>query len=162
MSVGRDLVARVEGRILEVVTLLRSHPDCVSEFKVPSFLLNIRGSVGGWAISDSHLIRLNPVFLKNYTEDYLENVIPHEIAHLFVSQFYKDLRPKSHGSEWKSVMGYLGLKPRRCHGYKTEGSVIYRCRKGCSYNLGKRVHKKIQRGAVYRCRTHNYKLKELR
>lgn len=80
----------------------------------PNIELNQRGKIAGAALLQKNIIRLHPrLFIQNKTY-FVEQVIPHELAHLVVWQFYGRVRP--HGQQWRYVMTeILGLEPHLHH-----------------------------------------------
>ena len=78
------------------------------------------------------------LFRENF-EDYIEQTLPHEIAHAFVrhqkysicpsfddvisGRYRRSSRPKPHGSEWKRVMLAFGKTPSRCHSYEKSPTI---------------------------------------
>ncbi len=51
---------------------------------------------------ESYEIRLNPVLLLENSEAFIEEVVPHELAHLLVWKHFGRVAP--HGKEWKWMM----------------------------------------------------------
>jgi len=102
--------------------------------------------------------RFNPVLLQENYEDYLENTVPHEVAHYITDLVYPHAKP--HGREWKGVMeSVLGVSATRCHKYDTTNSrvrtvrrVAYTCACGHEHNVTVNMHNKILRGSVRICK----------
>ena len=113
--------------------------------------------LGGEAHYSKNLIRVNPVFLNAYTDDYIEQTVGHEAAHLIARAKYGRMID-AHGPEWKRVMVDLGLKPARCHNYSVPAGVVagkqmtkYECVcSRCSYTtqVGAKVANKLRAGDV--------------
>lgn len=91
-------------------------------FARPEVRYNIRNTNGGEAWIGKNLIRLNLTLLVENQEEFLARTVPHEVAHL-VAHFVYDAKPhngkkvRPHGSEWREVMGVLGLAPSVKHNY---------------------------------------------
>lgn len=81
---------------------------------------NMVGTVAGKAIYKHNLIKLNGGILNRYTEIFINNTVPHEVAHLVAFFLNGDCPPsKPHGNEWRGLMWELGLHPDRTHNYET-------------------------------------------
>ncbi len=99
-------------------------------------------------------IRLNPVLLLENQQEFIDEVVPHELAHLLVWQHFGRVAP--HGKEWKWMMeSVLGVPARRTHRFELDSvrqnTFPYRCR--CQqHQLTVRRHNRVVRGeATYRC-----------
>lgn len=105
----------------------------------------LRGRCAGQAVMDRKgrtSLRINQQLLKENLEDYLNQTIPHEVAHLVVNwqARTKKIKPRPHGTEWQAVMlNCFGLEPIRCHSYQTKPArvvprdFLYSC--GCREHL---------------------------
>jgi SprT protein len=82
----------------------------------PIIKYNLKGQVGGMACYPD-ILRVNLPLLFNNEEDYLEQTIGHEYAHLLTFKINWDAKP--HGMEWKRVMWSFDLEAKRCHNYDT-------------------------------------------
>ena len=140
--------------------------DCleiaVGEFQVPidypklSFKLKSNRLAGTHSRS-KRMIRINPWFLKEYSNKIINETVPHEIAHYIAHQIYGNV--KSHGPEWKRVMRLFGLAPNRCHTCylkdkprktKTRYRYLYEC-SCCKKEIkaSPTVHNRILKGREY-------------
>jgi SprT protein len=105
-------------------------------------------------------LRINRQLLAENLDDFLNQTIPHEVAHLVVNWPYrkKRQRPQPHGLEWQAVMqNCFGLEPKRCHSYQTTPARIvprlflYRC--NCrEHKLTSIMHNKIHRSVHALCK----------
>lgn len=68
----------------------------------PKLSYTQRGTSAGTAWLESYEIRLNPVLLLENSEAFIEEVVPHELAHLLVWKHFGRVAP--HGKEWKWMM----------------------------------------------------------
>lgn len=76
----------------------------------PKLSYTQRGTSAGTAWLESYEIRLNPVLLLENSEAFIEEVVPHELAHLLVWKHFGRVAP--HGKEWKWMMeNVLGVPP---------------------------------------------------
>src|SRR3546814_1296313 len=68
-------------------------------------------------------VQLNSVRYQENIQDYLDDTIPHEVAHL-ITYVLHGREAKAHGNEWQSLMRALGVRPDRCHSYDTTNSAV--------------------------------------
>ncbi|WP_312273183.1 SprT family zinc-dependent metalloprotease [Pseudescherichia sp.] len=120
----------------------------------PTLVYQQRGAAAGTAWLASYEIRLNPVLLLENQQAFIDEVVPHELAHLLVWKHFGRVAP--HGKEWKWMMeSVLGVPARRTHQFELasvqRNTWPYRC--ACQqHQLTVRRHNRILRGeAVYRC-----------
>lgn len=124
-------------------------------FPEPTLNYQQRGATAGTAWLDKWEIRLNPVLLLANQDDFINEVIPHELAHLLVYRQFGRVAP--HGREWRWMMAHvLQAEPRRTHGFDLTNvrantySYVCKCQR---HELTIRRHNRILRGeSSYRCR----------
>jgi SprT protein len=132
-------------------------------FNRPEYQYNQRGIAAGTAHLQHNIIKLNPILFSQNKDEFFQQVIPHEVAHLIVFQCFGKVRP--HGIEWKSVMRKVFKRPpETTHKLNIDDVVgqqfLYHC--SCSeHKLTIRRHNKILRGAKYKCRQCKTELKQL-
>jgi SprT protein len=118
-------------------------------FYQPRVKFTARGGTAGkthrW-----HGIALNPVLLMSQPEAFLDEVIPHEVAHWVCMAAHGDVRP--HGSEWVEVMGLLGVEnPRPRYSFDViEGRpFIYGCNcDGREHRVSTKAHGRAMQGEL--------------
>lgn len=132
------------------------------QFLIPNVNYKVRGAKAGVAYLQQNEIRLNPILLLENSEDFIREVVPHELAHLLVYQLFGRVKP--HGQEWRNMMkNVFHLEPRVYHQFDTSNVVKsvfpYECR--CKvHNLTMRRHTNIQNGKIiYFCKECKFELK---
>lgn len=134
--------------------LQRANHQLESHYPEPKLLYQQRGTAAGTAWLEKWEIRLNPVLLLENQQAFLEEVVPHELAHLLTWKHFGRVPP--HGKEWKWMMAnVLGVTPRRTHQFELASvrrhTFAYHCR--CQlHHLTVRRHNRVLRGeSEYRC-----------
>jgi len=118
-----------------------------------------RGNRSGLTVNrDLPILRFNPYLLAKYKETFIDQVVPHECAHLVAYAIF-GMKIKPHGSEWKALMINLYQQtPDVTHRFEMAKKVRrvfdYRC--GCidiNHQLTVIRHNKIVKNkAVYACK----------
>ncbi|KAE9529382.1 SprT family zinc-dependent metalloprotease [Testudinibacter aquarius] len=149
----RHLNLQISRRLRACLALAEQHFN--RTFAMPEFNFNLRGVKAGVAYLQQNEIRLNRTLLLENSEEFLRQVVPHELAHLIVYQVFGRVQP--HGKEWQFVMQHLFKLPAdTCHQFdvqRVQGkTVAYRC--DCqTHQLSVRRHNNILRNKVrYHCR----------
>ncbi|QCR35083.1 SprT family zinc-dependent metalloprotease [Nissabacter sp. SGAir0207] len=126
-----------------------------TDYPEPALLYQQRGTSAGTAWLERWEIRLNPVLLLENQQAFIDQVIPHELAHLLVHRHFGRVPP--HGKQWQWMMeSVLGVPAHRTHSFGIASvqskTFPYRC--GCQkHELTLRRHNRVQRKeAEYRCR----------
>lgn len=125
------------------------------KFKRPTVLLNQRGNVAGTAHLQKNLIKLNRTLLVDNFEEFLTEVIPHEVAHIVTFQLFGRVKP--HGKEWQSVMHNVYKIPatvrHKMDTSKTQGKMFdYKCLCGTVKLTVRRHNKVVRKQQIYSCR----------
>ena len=127
-------------------------------FPRPEINFKLRGKSAGTAHLQLNKLRFNPILLEENLQEFIQQVVPHEICHLLAYQLYGRVKP--HGKEWQALMVNLyGLIPSTTHSLNTDSvaskTFDYQCRCGV-VALSVRRHNKVQRQqTLYRCRRCN-------
>ncbi|PHM74425.1 SprT family zinc-dependent metalloprotease [Xenorhabdus kozodoii] len=130
-------------------------------FPEPHITYQQRGTIAGSARLQDWEIRLNPVLLIENQQAFIDQVIPHELAHLLAYHQFGKVAP--HGKEWRFIMEMIFEVPaNRTHQFSVNSVrskiFIYYC--GCQqHELTIRQHNKVLRGKnCYVCRQCGEKL----
>jgi SprT protein len=144
-----QVIARVEQCITHANQRLNKR------LPMPAVSFRQRGKIAGSARLQGWEVRFNPVLLEENPQAFLNEVVPHEVAHLVTFKLFGKVRP--HGREWQIIMTEVFRIPARTtHSFdisSVQGTTyLYRCR--CSeHQLTVRRHNKVQRKqATYHCR----------
>lgn len=158
-DLSRQLLEQVE------VCLRKAEQHFSRRFHCEQMRIDIRGATAGQyrhhrrgRSLHAPELRFNPVLLQRYQSAYIEEVVPHECAHLVAyAHFGLNIRP--HGPEWQLIMREVyGREPRVRHSFEVDRplrrQIAYRC--ACperSHHLSVIRHNKIRRGQMrYVCR----------
>lgn len=156
---GEDaiLAERVQAKIEECYQVANEYYG--EEFPLPEVMYDLNGQVAGYASYKANRIRLNYDCLVNYSEDMINQTVPHEVAHLIAYRVFmlgRGIRIKPHGWEWRSVCGVLGIPATRCHSYEVKPArkvarpYVYSC--ACrEWPTTRCLHKRMERGHTYTC-----------
>nr|WP_314263043.1 SprT family zinc-dependent metalloprotease [uncultured Moellerella sp.] len=147
---------------ISAMRLLREHLLVANQkleqsFKEPTLNYRQRGTTAGSAYLMEWEIRLNSTLLIENGEPFLQEVIPHELAHLLVHRCFGRKNISPHGKEWKWMMSeILGVTPQRTHQFSVDSvksaTFTYQCACLQQHELTLRRHNKVQRGeSQYRC-----------
>lgn len=133
----------------------------------PHIKFDQRGTTGATACYPLLELNFNAGLIPDNWAEYMNQVIPHEVAHLLKSHIYGRGRglKSAHGLYWKQTMRALGVNPDRTHRMDTskvampKAKHIYECQ-GCQKELimSSVRHNKTLRGTKYRhCFGHELK-----
>lgn len=112
------------------------------------------GRIGGRAWMGLNIISINSKMMLMNSERILEELAPHEMAHIVA---YKIYGVSDHSDTWQQIAVKLGASGSRTHNYNFElarktKKHIYYCL-GCAGNciVGSNVHNKMMEGQVRCC-----------
>ncbi|WP_439243315.1 SprT family zinc-dependent metalloprotease [Lonepinella sp. BR2474] len=149
----RPLKMQIQRRISACLQLAETHFQ--RPFPMPTVSYEVRGVKAGVAYLQQNVIKLNRTLLLENPQAFIQQVVPHELAHLLVYQVFGRVKP--HGKEWQVIMQHLFQLPAdTCHQFDVQSvqgkTYAYQC--GCQiHQLSQRRHNKIVReSAVYLCR----------
>lgn len=141
-------------RLEECYLLAEQH--FAQAFERPEVSLDLRGQKAGVAYLQRNLLRFNEQLYRENHQHFLQQTVPHEVAHLLAQALYGD-RIRPHGREWQGLMtGLFGLPAHRCHDYavpqRRRTDYLYRC--GCPNKMPftPQRHALVRRGRRYSCR----------
>lgn len=139
-----------------VKTLCTTAGECLQhKIDQPSIGYRRSGGIAGSAYLQRNHVNFNPLYLIENHHEYIQQVIPHEVAHLVVYQCFGKVKP--HGKEWQSVMREVFNRPPLVRHSMTSPALeqrqfAYQCACG-STQLTIRRHNKVVRGEQqYQCR----------
>ena len=72
------------------------------KFTMPDVNYELRGIKAGVAYLQKNEIKFNRTLLLENADEFIRQVVPHELAHLIVYQMFGHVKP--HGREWQLVM----------------------------------------------------------
>ena len=128
------------------------------KLKYPKIVYDLKGQVAGQAWYVENKLRLNATALKNYRNDFIEQTVGHEVAHLLAFRKH-GAYIKPHGLEWKNVMRLFKLPPTRCHTYELPSAravtrKLYVCERcGKETGVTQYKHNRWLRGEIsFRCK----------
>ncbi len=174
---GDELIIRANNAVAEALSKASAYYGC--EFKVDSIRYDLKGRSAGqvrFPLSCKWnkalpVIRFNESLLKHNEQAFIDEVVPHECAHVVVYQLYLNRhgkvknKPKPHGKEWRTVMMELyRLTPRVTHTFDMAASPQKRFSYHCACENREHLislirHNKVRRGrANYVCRACGEKL----
>jgi Uncharacterized protein conserved in bacteria len=124
-----------------------------TQYIEPKIIYRAKGSVAGSAFLTRWEIQINSTMLYENGKIFIEEVVPHELAHLIVFKKFGKVKP--HGKEWQYIMSQvLGKIPKTTHNFevKSHDSFVYYCQ--CQeHHLTKTRHNKIEHNKTeYLCR----------
>jgi SprT protein len=133
------------------------------DFSTIELDFELEGTVAGRAGYDNRIkkgiLKINMDVFLNNKEEYINQTIPHEIAHIISDNHFGREKGDSHGDNWKRVMLYFGKNPKRCHNYEVKKTKTWRldrfqthCKKcGLKMVFSKVIYNKMLKGKGRYC-----------
>ncbi len=158
----------IRKRIADKIEVLRQQAVRKYEIDIPTPIIHfdLKGTRGG--VHRSGHLHFNPVLLMENVETYINQTVPHEMAHHVQLLVYPESltrmgfkkNRKVHGDDWKEIMRLFGVPANRCHSYDTS-SVKRRhfvrhpayCQCNTPHSITMKLVNKIQAGRIFRCKT---------
>lgn len=112
--------SRIRAQIRNFLTLFKVKTGI--DVPMPAVSYGLSGVTAGVAIG-SREIEVNPTFVAQDEKKYMDVIIPHEVAHICASYYYRTLKQRRiqpHGKEWKSIMSMFGLPADTYHDFDTQ------------------------------------------
>ena len=125
-----------------------------NKFKRSLCNLKQKGRAAGTAHLHKNELRFNAYMYDQDPVEFINTVVPHEVAHIIVFQIYGNT-VKPHGKEWKAVMlKVFGITPNRTHTFEVPPQkVVFEYRCSCQgHHFTKQRHNRAQRGVEYICK----------
>lgn len=126
-----------------------------SQYLEPTIVYRKKGTIAGTAHLTEWMIQLNSLLLLENGQPFIEEVVPHELAHLLVFQHFGKVKP--HGKEWQWMMKeILGKAPQRTHHFSVKNSqkITYNYKCACQiHQLSTIRHNRIKNNKLnYICK----------
>ncbi len=107
-----NLKHRIEQKVYECINIANRH-STLNPLPVPKITFELDGRAAGQANWKLWEVRFNLKYAALNGDKFINQTVPHEIAHLADHRFYGGW---GHGKTWKLVMRRVfGLEPERCH-----------------------------------------------
>jgi len=154
---------KVQAKIVDCLAIAKAHFKM--NFDMPSIEYYSKGTCAGKANALIWCVKLNETLLKENTDHFINQTVPHEVAHLIANQVY-GFSIKSHGKEWKFVMRLFGLSPDIYHKYDVTNVRVRNVKREYAYKCNCRIamltsirHKRSMQGhGFYVCKDCKSKL----
>lgn len=119
------------------------------EIPMPEIRFNMRGKMPSRSSVKMNRLSFNPILLMENWDDFVLEVIPHEVAHFVAGTVWGE-KIQTHGGEWLAVMKQFGVEPRTSYDFSTvnaetkqEGRQIYGCQCHVQF-VSASVHEEMQ------------------
>jgi len=156
----------VEDKTRECIRQVEEHYG--RKFCMPEIKYTYKGAAAGFATYRTWSTTYQgDMLVQNIDNGFIEDTVPHEIAHLIDREVngiqYRGSRRSVHGPSWKAVLKIMNGNDSRTHNYdmstiqrKLQMKYTYGCACGTSHHfIGAKTHRKIQRGMKIICKTCN-------
>jgi SprT protein len=125
-----SLQAKIKTKINQCLEIAETHYS--RTFYPPKLDFSLTGRHAGRACSSTNTIQINSTILIQNEADYINQTVPHEVAHLVTDAVYphghldqtkKTATIPHHGTGWKHVMELFGVQPALYHNYAIAPSI---------------------------------------
>jgi len=154
-AICRAIARRVDELLTLAAPLCARHRCAVPR---PRLRFDLRGLSAGqalWQPGRAPTLRFNLELARTHRHDFLQQTVPHEVAHLLTAACFGRVPP--HGEAWRETMRWLGVpNPSRCHRYdacptRRQRRWAYVC--DCSdHAVSTTRHNRMRNGSSYLCR----------
>jgi len=110
IDISKDIQDRVRARIEECA---RASGVYIRRLKI-AYDIRTHAKLGEATSGWEPLIRLNSVYLMGQPDEFIQDVVAHEYAHLAAWR-RRGLNIKPHGVEWQNMMLQIGVEPTRTY-----------------------------------------------
>jgi len=135
---------------------------------MPQFKYSLQGGKAGTCLVDSKTkegtIGVNMHYARHYGNEYINNTIPHELAHYVKGAL--EIAGPAHGKNWRNILGKILQSSRvsTTHRYcvsKGGGQKKFATFCGCrTHYVTRSILQKIRTGSIYKCRKCKLEIKE--
>ncbi|QPB42279.1 SprT family zinc-dependent metalloprotease [Rodentibacter haemolyticus] len=156
----RHLKMQVQRKLVESLRLAEEYFS--RKFPMPVVSYDLRGVKAGVAYLQKNEVKFNRTLLLENSDEFIRQVVPHELAHLIVYQMFGRVKP--HGAEWKALMNQVFHLPADiCHQFDVQNvqgkTFEYRCLCQTHLLTTRRHHRILKEKAEYLCRKCKGKLR---
>lgn len=148
-KVPDHIKARVVKAIMYYWDLLKLKGFAVGKYPTVSY--DLRGTCAGQAFTHVMHVALNPQYLLANEDQYIEDTIPHELAHLANSLLFSG---RGHGESWRRLAVLMGSPGEVRHSMKAPDvrkTITYVC--DCrEHEMSILRHNRAKKGIGYICR----------
>jgi SprT protein len=112
------------------------------------------GATGGSSNYSQRELMFQLDIAEHNADDFIKQVVPHEVAHYVQRAVYGYVGVTPHGREWKYIMARVyKLSPDRCHSYdvsvtktRKHRRFMYSCGCNTTHDISSVIHNRIQSG----------------
>lgn len=110
-----ELQQQCRDKLKELFVYANNTLKCNTLLQEPSLSFDQRGKIAGSAHLIKNHIKLNRTLLYENPEDFLKEIIAHELCHILAHQLYgRTIKP--HGPQWRYLMkAVFDLEPKVTH-----------------------------------------------
>lgn len=148
---NQNFSIKIENRVKQCLEIATKNTE--TAFELPTIAYNLKGYQAGQAFPAKWMIKFNAKMAEQNEDRFIHEVAAHEVAHLVTYRMWKTL---DHGRDFKKVMEWFSVDPKRCHDFEaTPSRVIRRFEYSCNcskHQVSSIRHNRILKGYTYMCR----------